>query len=187
MYPVALEGSLVLVREFRARDAAAVQEWSSDPDVVRFIPLGPTTPRGARRLVTGYRAAATERPRGEYSLAVVPLADRAGPPVGTVALSIDSAAHRRGEVGYALRRDAWGRGYATDAVRLALHLGFDLLGLERIWAVCDPENVASVRVLEKAGLRYEGRLRGDLLVRGERRDSLLYAVLASDRPEPTYL
>lgn len=187
MHPVVLEGSLVLVREFRARDAAAVHEWSSDLDVVRFIPLGPTTPRGARRLVNGYRSAATDRPRSEYSLAIVPLADRSGPPVGTLALSVDSAAHRRGEVGYALRRDAWGHGYATDAVRLALHLGFDLLGLERIWAVCDPENVASVRVLEKAGLRYEGRLRGDLLVRGERRDSLLFAVLASDRPEPTYL
>lgn len=187
MYPVALEGSLVLLREFRARDAAAVHAWSSDLEVVRFIPLGPTTPRGARRLVAGYRNAATDRPRSEYSLAIVPRVDPAGPPVGTVALSVDSAVHRRGEVGYALRRDVWGRGYATDAVGLALHLGFDLLGLERIWAVCDPENAASVRVLEKAGLQYEGRLRGDLIVRGERRDSLLFAALAADRPGATYL
>ena len=59
-------------------------------------------------------------------------------------------------------------------------LGFNSLGLERITATCDPQNLASVRVLEKAGLRQEGRLRGHLLVRGARRDSLLFARLLTD-------
>jgi len=184
---VAIEGTRVLVREFRPRDAAAVHEWASDPEVVRYIPLGPVTARGARRLVSQYRSAASERPRTEYSLAVVARDRGDDRPVGTVALSVDSAAHRRGEVGYALRRDAWGQGYASEAVALVLTFAFDRLGLERIWAVCDPENVASIRVLERAGLRYEGRLRGDLLVRGERRDSLLWAILATDREPPVYL
>jgi [ribosomal protein S5]-alanine N-acetyltransferase len=187
VHPVEIQGQRVRLREFRTRDGAAVHAWASDPEVVRFIPLGPTTPSGARRLVRQYRASATTRPRVEYSLAVIPAADPADTAVGTIALTIDSAVHRRGEIGYALRRDQWGRGLASEAVRLVLELGFDRLGLERIWAVCDPDNLGSIRVLERAGLRYEGRLRGDLLVHGQRRDSLLYAVLGSDRPRPTYL
>jgi ribosomal-protein-alanine N-acetyltransferase len=53
--------------------------------------------------------------------------------------------------------------------------------MHRVWAVCDPDNPASQRVLEKCALRGEGRLRHDLLVHGEWRDSLLYAALAGDR------
>jgi RimJ/RimL family protein N-acetyltransferase len=48
--------------------------------------------------------------------------------------------------------------------------------------VCDPDNPASIRVLEKLGMTEEGRLREDLLVHGLFRDSLLYAVVAADRP-----
>lgn len=59
-------------------------------------------------------------------------------------------------------------------------MGFEQLELERVAATCDPENLASARVLEKAGLRYEGRLRGNVVARGRRRDSLMYAILRSD-------
>lgn len=187
MHPVELRGELVRLREFRNRDAAAVNAWTSDLEVVRFLPLGPTTMAGARRLTANYRAAATARPRTEYDLAIVPTASRRDLPVGAVVLSVDSAVHRRGEVGYVLRRDHWGQGLATEAVRLVLDLGFDKLGLERIWAVCDPENEASIRLLERVGMQREGHLRGDLLVRGQRRDSLLYALLATDRAPSGYL
>jgi len=59
--------------------------------------------------------------------------------------------HGDWELAYGLRRDRWGRGYATEAAQACVRYGFDELGLERIVADVDPANVASVRVLEKCG------------------------------------
>ncbi len=59
------------------------------------------------------------------------------------------------EIGYRLRRSAWGQGYATEAVIAVLDYAFNALGLKRIIAMIDPTNVASIRVAEKVGMRYE--------------------------------
>jgi RimJ/RimL family protein N-acetyltransferase len=59
------------------------------------------------------------------------------------------------EVGYGFARDFWGRGLATEAARRSLRFGFEGMGLGRIVAIAQPENVASRRVMEKLGMRYE--------------------------------
>ena len=59
--------------------------------------------------------------------------------------------HGDWELAYGLRRDRWGRGYATEAAQACVRHGFEVLGLGRIVAVVDPANGASVRVLEKCG------------------------------------
>lgn len=61
-----------------------------------------------------------------------------------------------GQFGWYLRSDHWGRGYATEATRLLLDFGFSALRRATMWATADPENLASVRVLEKSGLTYRG-------------------------------
>jgi GrpB-like predicted nucleotidyltransferase (UPF0157 family)/predicted acetyltransferase len=61
------------------------------------------------------------------------------------------------EVGWALARDRWGRGYATEGGRAALQYGFDMLGFDEIVAVTRPENLASRRVMEKLRMEYDGR------------------------------
>ena len=60
------------------------------------------------------------------------------------------------EAAYLVRRDSWGRGYATEGLRQALRIGHEELGLERIVALAYPENRASLRVMEKAGMRADG-------------------------------
>src|SRR6266403_2128677 len=62
-----------------------------------------------------------------------------------------SAEHRQGDLGYAVHPDHWGKGFATEALRRILEFGFENLSLERIWATADVRNVASWRVMEKAG------------------------------------
>jgi RimJ/RimL family protein N-acetyltransferase len=69
----------------------------------------------------------------------------------------------------------------TEAARAVLEFGFADLGVRRIWATCRPENVGSCRVLEKIGMIREGHLREHVLIRGEWRDSLLYASLTPHR------
>ena len=82
---------------------------------------------------------------------------------------------------YVLNRNFWNKGYVTEAVKRVIDFGFSELGLHRIYATLAPENVTSVRVLEKAGMRREGHLREHKYIKGEWRDSLLYAIFESER------
>ena len=80
-------------------------------------------------------------------------------------------------MGYILSRDAWGHGYGTEAARRLVRFGFEIMKAHKIIATSAPENHASVRVLEKAGMTREGYLKEDVLVDGRWRDSILMAVL----------
>lgn len=71
-------------------------------------------------------------------------------------------------------------GYASEVAQLLTRIGFEHFELERLAATCDPENAASVRVLEKAGFEREGLLRGHVLAHGRRRDSLIFGMLNTD-------
>ena len=62
-----------------------------------------------------------------------------------------AAEHVEWELAYGVRRDRWGLGYATEAARACVNYGFENLALERIVADVEPQNVASIRVLEKVG------------------------------------
>ncbi|HSB01005.1 MAG TPA: GNAT family N-acetyltransferase [Anaerolineales bacterium] len=59
------------------------------------------------------------------------------------------------EIGYRLRRSAWGQGYATEAARAVRDFAFNTLDIRRLIAMIDPSNLASIRVAEKIGMRYE--------------------------------
>lgn len=83
-------------------------------------------------------------------------------------------------LGYNVDAACSGRGYATDAVGLALELAFGRLGLHRVEAAVLPRNRASLRVLEKNGFRREGLLRGYLRIRGVWEDHLLMALTAEE-------
>lgn len=92
-------------------------------------------------------------------------------------------AHRRAEMGYWLGRAYWGRGYATIAAKVLIRHVFATTQLERIHATHYIGNEASGRVMEKAGMRREGLLRGYTCKNGVNRDVVMYAVLRSDRAQ----
>ncbi|MGW5670150.1 GNAT family N-acetyltransferase [Micromonospora sp. NPDC003776] len=101
--------------------------------------------------------------------------------VGGCALVYDEPTTGQAMLGYSLLPEARGRGLATRTVALLAGWAFDV-GLARLWAGTRPENVASQRVLEKAGFRREGVMRGRLPgPAGTRVDSVLYGLLADDR------
>ena len=97
--------------------------------------------------------------------------------LGTLTLFGFSAAHRRAEVGYALGRAHWGRGYVSEALDAALRFAFETLALHRLEADVDPRNPASMRVLERAGFTREGFLRERYHVHGEVQDAVYYGLL----------
>ncbi len=176
MFPVTLRGQRVTLREFTAEDFPAVHSYGGDPEVTRYTLWGPNEPEDTRGFLAWAMQSARAEPRTDYSLA----AQVDGELVGGAHLAILSGVHAAGDIGYVLRRDRWGEGLAQEAARLVLRLGFQELGLHRVQATCDPQNAASRHVLERIGMRQEGHLRENFLVRGRWRDSLLYAVLRGE-------
>jgi ribosomal-protein-alanine N-acetyltransferase len=83
-------------------------------------------------------------------------------------------------IGYCFDEPAWGKGYATEAVRAMLHWAYQALDLNRVEAELDTRNAASARVLEKLGFEREGLRREDCIVSGEVSDSWIYGLLKRD-------
>ncbi|SUE94994.1 GNAT family N-acetyltransferase [Mycolicibacterium tokaiense] len=179
---IRLVGHRLILREFVDTDENAVHAFASHPLATQFMTWGPNSVEDTRAFLREAAAQADTPTRTSFDLAVVDNESRAL--IGSAALSITSTEHRRGEIGYVLHPDVWSKGLATEAARTLLQFGFTTLGLRRIAATCHPDNRASSRVLEKAGLVLEGRMRSHLWVRGAWRDSLIYAAISDTAPAP---
>ena len=92
-------------------------------------------------------------------------------------LSLILQRHRQAEIGYALAAGYRGQGYATEAARGLVDYAFTTLGLHRLSANTNSENVASQRLLERLGMSLEGRLRQAVQREGRWLDKLLYGIL----------
>jgi [ribosomal protein S5]-alanine N-acetyltransferase len=178
---VRLTTERLVLREFEPGDWEALHAIESRPDVARYQSFEPRTRNESRLYVLEASQSAADDPRFTYDLAVVLAAeDRL---IGRCGLSISDDEPREAILWYTLHPDEWGRGFTTEAARVMTDFGFRTLGLHRIWADCDPENVASWRVLEKIGMRREGHLRENAWIKGEWTDSLIYAMLDREWPE----
>jgi len=173
---VSLESERLVLREFTERDFDAVHRYGSDPEVVRFMPWGPNTEEDTAAFLRRAIAKQIREPRTQYELAVT-LKD-SGQLIGGCGIRVSNL--KQGDIGYCLNRGYWGKGYATETAMRLLRYGFEDLGFHRLYATCDPNNLRSRRVLEKAGMRLEGHLRENVLKRGEWRDSLVYAILEKE-------
>jgi ribosomal-protein-alanine N-acetyltransferase len=177
-----LVGDRVILREFVETDETAVHSYASDPMVTQFMNWGPNGIEDTRAFLRQVVGQGRTPHRTSFDLAMVDIESQAL--IGSAAVSVTNVEHRRGEIGCVLDPDYWSKGLATEAARMLLRFGFGELQLRRISATCHPDNHASSRVLEKAGLVFEGRIRSHMFVRGAWRDSLLYAVVSDDPARP---
>ncbi|MCT2277974.1 GNAT family N-acetyltransferase [Micromonospora chalcea] len=172
-----LSDGVVTLRPVEPADTDALYRLHSLPEVVanRVPPVAPERAALARRC----RLAASRWLAGEAAdLAIVDAAT--GAVVGGCALFYDEPATGQAMIGYSLLPEARGRGLAARTVRLVAGWAFGI-GVARLWAGTRPDNVASQRVLERAGFRREGLLRGRLPgPDGDRVDSVVYGRLATD-------
>ena len=107
-----------------------------------------------------------------YWIITLPDDDRA---IGAVSTRVMQHA---ADLGYLVDRRYWGNGYATAAARAIADWALSTTSIRRIWATCDTENLASARVLEKAGMEREGTLRRAIVrpnLSNEPRDAFIYA------------
>jgi len=172
-----LDTERLRLRPVAPADAPDLFAVFGDPAVCRYWSRPPMTdPAAAGALQREIDALFAERTLFQWAIAER-ASDRL---VGTCTLADLSVAHRRAALGYALGRAAWGRGYATEALRTLLAFAFDALALHRLEADADPRNAASIRVLERLGFRHEGHLRERWHLQGEVQDAALYGLLARE-------
>ncbi|MQA93603.1 MAG: GNAT family N-acetyltransferase [Streptosporangiales bacterium] len=176
-YPLRTER--LLLRPFIADDLDALYDIHSRPEVARFLYWEPRSREEALEALTLKIGQTAIREEGDrLALAVTPQAG--GPMLGEVMVSLASADHRQGEIGYIFHPDHGGKGYATEAAREMMRLGFDALGLHRLYGRLEARNIASARVLERLGMRREAHLRQNEFVKGEWNDELVYAMLETE-------
>jgi ribosomal-protein-alanine N-acetyltransferase len=164
----------LLLRDFQSTDLAAVHAYASNEQVVAHQAWGPNTLEQTRQFVELCAGEAAAPNRTVFNLAVV-LHD--GRLAGCCMGAIGGGGHEA-EIGYSFEPSFWGHGYALEAVQALIGYLFAQHRVQRIFATCGPQNAASIRLLRKAGFALEGRLRAHKVVRGQLRDSLVWARLA---------
>jgi RimJ/RimL family protein N-acetyltransferase len=156
----------LLLRPKTAADVEPLAAIRADPEYTRYLSGRPYMREEVEEAVA--RDVAHQQAHG-FSIFTVELLD-SGEVIGDSGLLLFQWEGPEVEVGWRLGRRFWGQGYATEAGRAALAFAFDELGLERVVAVAHHENAASIRVMEKLGMRYEDR------VTAYGKDSVRYAV-----------
>jgi [ribosomal protein S5]-alanine N-acetyltransferase len=176
-----LQTERLIIRDIVADDWEAVHNYASDLEVVRYVPWGPNSPEDTKNFIHRVLTLQQNEPRHNFELAVI--LKTKNQLIGACDIHLSNADNREGLIGYCFNRHFWGQGYATEAVRGLLALGFEQLGWHRITATCDPANIASARVIEKVGMRREGYFRKNTWEKGKWCDTLLYAILESEWSE----
>lgn len=107
------------------------------------------------------------------------ICDRSGEIVGYISLGLE-ARHAKAELGYWIGETYWGKGYATEAASEVLSYALEVLKLNRVGATVFPHNLASVRVLEKLGMKKEGHLRAYVVKNNKPEDIIVFSIIPTD-------
>ena len=172
-----LETRRLILRQLRATDVTDIFEYASDPEVSRYTLWDTHTTLDETRVFLNYII--DQHRRGEGMVWAVTLRGT-GKMIGTCGFGSFKHRDSRAELGFALSRQFWSKGITTEAVGAVLRFVFKDMRLNRLEARCDIDNLASARVLEKSGLKYEGTLRQHARIKSEYRDLRLYSILRED-------
>ena len=172
-----LETRRLVLRQLRATDVDDIFEYASDPEVSRYTLWDTHKTLDETRVFLSYII--EQHRRGEGMVWAVTQRGT-GKMIGTCGFGSFKHPRSRAELGFALSRRFWNQGLTTEAVAAVLGFIFGELKLNRVEARCDVENLASARVLEKSGMKYEGILRQHAGVQGKFRDLKLYSVLREE-------
>jgi len=172
---VILETSRLLLREFDESDWERVLAYQSDPLYLPYYHWTERSEEHVKAFVQMFLDSQKERPRTKFQLAITLQTN--GLLIGNCGIRINNPLLREANIGYELDSQFWGQGYATEAAQGILQLGFQELGMHRIWANTIAKNKGSANVLEKLGMRLEARELEKDYIKGQWVDSLTYAIL----------
>jgi RimJ/RimL family protein N-acetyltransferase len=170
---VLVETDRLILRRFTQADFAELVELDSDPEVTRFITGG--VPEVDEGMLAAWLSQYERWPAYGTFAAVEKSSGRF---LGWFHLRPEDGHDDEPELGYRLRRDAWGKGYATEGSRALIDKAFGELGATRVWAGALAVHAASRRVMEKSGLRFVRVFQADWPVRipGDEHGDVEYAI-----------
>ncbi|HEY3365133.1 MAG TPA: GNAT family N-acetyltransferase [Symbiobacteriaceae bacterium] len=173
-----LETERLILRPFEITDAGTVRQLAGDREVAATtVNIPHPYPEGAGEQFVAFTREAAAGGFG-YTYAVVRKSD--GILVGCIGLVGTNSVHRRAELNYWIGRPYWRQGYASEAARRMVQFGFERLDLNKISAAHFTRNPASGKVMQKAGMTYEGTHRQDILKGGQFEDIATYSILRAE-------
>ena len=170
----------LILREFVEADWERVLEYQSDPLYLRYYEWTERdrTPEAVQEFVGWFLDNQKQNPRIKFQLAVTLKSNNLL--IGNCGVRMDTSDSVEADIGYELDPKHWNHGYATEATHAIVDFGFSHFGVHRIWANCVAENLGSVHVLEKLGMKLEGRLREKEFYKGRWWDTLMYGILVDE-------
>ena len=174
-YPI--ETERLLLRPLEQEDLESLFAIRSRPDIARYLYWEPRSRDQVADFIATSRA--TLEDEGDALKLAVVRRDL-GAVIGDVVLGWESRRHMQGEIGFIVHPDHQGKGFATEAARELLKLGFEGLGLHRIIGRCDDRNAASAAVMERIGMRREGHFIANEWIKGEWQGEFVYAMLRDE-------
>lgn len=179
--PDQIETDRLILRRFHRRDVSSLEESvrSSLADLNEWLPWAHLDYTRDDAVAFVRDSVQAWREEKAFDFAIRPREDP-DHHLGNISIWQTSRTGRIGEIGYWIRTDLTGRGYATEATRALMRAGFELLGLHKITLRIAVGNRGSERVAEKLGFTPEGLLREELLIRGNWMDHTLYSMLEGE-------
>jgi len=173
-----LETRRLLLRPFVLGDEAQLMASHSDPDVVRYLTIPPADLDALRWFVDFAITHEEAEVPTQWHRAVIRKSDQLM--IGSCSVFVETGETNKHGMGFALRQDCWGHGYATELVHEQLRHAFNDLNSIRVYAETHPDNLASQRVLQKANLRCEGLFERKVYVKGDWWDVIRYVMLREE-------
>lgn len=179
-----IETERLLLRPFCPDDLELIERLYCDEEILKFTPFDALTRTEAAAHLERIVREFGQPPANNFEMAV--LRKETGEKIGRTHIEINRETDT-GMIGWFLLPEHWGCGYAAELTAVLIGHCFDVLHLHRVNAVCNPENEASRRALERCGMRLEAHFRQKCryVKRGvvSFEDELEYAILASERQD----
>lgn len=174
-----IETHRLILRPFREEDAQDMYDnWASDPEVTRFLTWPTHTGVEVSRAVL--KSWISRYADGGYFNWAIEWKEK-GAVIGNISVVRFTEETESAEIGYCMSRAYWGRGIMPEALRAVTDYLFDTAGVNRVTACHDANNPKSGRVMQKAGLKFEGIMRGAGKNNTGICDEVRYGLLRSDR------
>lgn len=175
---VTIETERLVLRRFTREDTSCIFEnWANDADVCRYMRWTPHKDKeetgsilkswlDSYKRESFYQWAITLKPKTE--------------PIGAIALFVVNESDLCGDVGYCIGKKYWGQGIMTEALKAVLNFAFTSVGFNRIEAYHSVKNPASGRVMQKAGMTFEGMAKQKYRSIAGFEDSSMYSIIKED-------
>ena len=172
-----LETERLILRDYNLNDFRTCHAYARDPAVCEYCSWGPNTVEVTQNFIEMQVREAAEEPRLNFGLAIVEKST--GLHFGGVGLRRSSLQDQEADLGYVLAKSFWGQGFATEACQKILEFAFLEKGFRKITALVLPDNLASINVIEKMGMRKVTGESKKLQVKGLLRECFQFEVLSS--------